>query len=303
MWSWADQIDRLMQSASLPMWSAIAAAIAVALFALLALSRSERGLANAMLAVVALVALAGAVWLATMGHEKLSQPQLVAAAGVASPAPPNFAPLACLDGLAGVVVETACERVLFASPDAVAAAVSYTAAQIARLRAMGAAQSADLVVLRRAIEQDRFGLVAHVLDVRDRCTPDACDFFRLLENPRSIAANLAGHTYGGLVARYAASWSAAGRSETSAPQLSAMPGKPAEIDFPSASSIPPVSIMTGEPPQPQAAPPRPPGPPSAASKAQSSAAPSAAKPPRRPKAQTNAPVPITPRPPNAADDN
>lgn len=304
MWSWAEQIDRLMQSASLPMWSAVAAAVLVALVALIALMRSERWITNTIVfGVIGMAAIAGAAWLASLGPGKVGAPQQVADGAV--PAPPSFPPLACLDGLAGAAVEAACERALFASPDAAAAAVSYTAGQIARLRASGGAQSADLVVLRRAIEQDRFGLVARVLDVRDGCTAEACDFFRLLENPRAIAANLTARAYDGLVARYAPSWpAAAGKDAPTVPQVSAAPGKPTEFDFPSASSIPPVSIMTGEPPQPQPAPPRASSPPPTAAKATPSPAsePPPAKPPRRPKARANAPVPIAPQPPDAADD-
>lgn len=305
MWSWAEQIDRLMQSASLPMWSAIAAAVLVALVALIALIRSERWLANTLvLAVIAMAAIAGVAWLTTLGSGKVGAPQQVAEGGGALPTAPSFAPLACLDGLAGATVEAACERVLFASPEAAAAAVSYTAAQIARLRVAGGAQSPDLALLRRALEQDRFGLVARVLDVRDGCTAEACDFFRLLENPRVIAANLTARAYDALVARHAPSWlAAAGRDAPSVPQLSATTGKPTEIEFPSASSIPPVSIMTGEPPPPQPAPRAPSPPPTAAKATPAPAPPQQAKPPRRPKAPANAPVPIAPQPPEASDDN
>src|SRR5438477_2219293 len=43
--------------------------------------------------------------------------------------------LACLDALAGKAVETACEKTLFASAEAVAAAVSHVAAQLTLLAA------------------------------------------------------------------------------------------------------------------------------------------------------------------------
>ena len=43
--------------------------------------------------------------------------------------------LACLDTIAGETVENACEKALFASPEATAAAVSYVAAQLSLLAA------------------------------------------------------------------------------------------------------------------------------------------------------------------------
>jgi hypothetical protein len=90
-------------------------------------------------------------------------------------------PLACLDALAGETVENACEKALFGSPANVAAATSYVAAQVALFS--GAASYAQrhgadlqdvLGPLRRAIETDRFGFVAHVLAVRDGCDAQNC---------------------------------------------------------------------------------------------------------------------------------
>ena len=42
--------------------------------------------------------------------------------------------LSCLDEMAGEAVSTACEKAVFASPEAVAAAVKYVAAQLALLK-------------------------------------------------------------------------------------------------------------------------------------------------------------------------
>ena len=75
--------------------------------------------------------------------------------------------LSCVDDLAGESVETACEGALFASPDSVAAAVSYAASQVSSLTAFGDVSAANKVMtpelqaLRRAVERDRYGLVAH----------------------------------------------------------------------------------------------------------------------------------------------
>src|SRR4051812_5883312 len=71
--------------------------------------------------------------------------------------------LACLDAIAGDAVEDACEKALFASPEAAAAAVSYVAAQLSLLAwANDRARPSRTAQLRRAIEADRFGMVAHV---------------------------------------------------------------------------------------------------------------------------------------------
>ncbi len=177
--------------------------------------------------------------------------------------------LACLDAIAGDVVEEACEKALFASPEATAAAVSYVAVQLSLLAAaseqarragQGAGAPAGTANLRRAIEADRFGIAAHVLAVRDGCTPDRCAAFALLQDARRLSANLAERPFEAHVTRHAAAWPGddsrpvAGNlpvtATTSAP--GAAPKSPSNLYFPSASSIPPVNIMTAEP----AAPPR-----------------------------------------------
>ena len=66
----------------------------------------------------------------------------------------------------------------------------------------------ELRALRRAVERDRYGLVAQVLVARDRCTPMDCAAFRSLTDNHQIAANMDEHTYDALVARYAPSWNA-----------------------------------------------------------------------------------------------
>ena len=90
--------------------------------------------------------------------------------------------LSCLDELAGEAVEAACEKAVFASPEAVAAAVKYVTAQIALLddgtayaRRGDASYAAELAPLRTALELDRFGLVAQALKEREGCTVDRCD--------------------------------------------------------------------------------------------------------------------------------
>ena len=177
---------------------------------------------------------------------------------------PN-SPLACLDGVAGDTVEAACEKALFASPAAVASASSYVAARVALLADIvsygkhGGRNIDDLLrPLRRSIEADRFGFVAHMLAVRDGCTRDHCPTLALLSDGGRVQTNLSAQTLDRYLDRYASAWA----QQTDVPEAastppaataSAAPG-PApqkkvliDADFPSAASIPAVSIMNPEP--------------------------------------------------------
>ena len=186
--------------------------------------------------------------------------------------------LSCLDAIAGEVVEDACEKALVASPEATAAAVGYVAGQLALL---GSASEqarkggySGVAHLRRGLETDRFGIVAHVLAVRDGCVPDRCDAFGWLRDTARVKANLAERPFEARVTSYSASWPAAAvgpvagnnapaASSPSAATASNLPAGaappapataarvPNNLYFPSASSIPPVNIMTAEPSSPQ----------------------------------------------------
>jgi hypothetical protein len=167
--------------------------------------------------------------------------------------------LACLDALAGDAVEIACENALFASPEAVAAAVSYVAAQLTLLSAgrdlASRTEGQALAQLRRAAAIDRFGIVAHILATRDGCTAAQCSAFGLLDDASRVGVNIAEGTFDAHVKRHAAAWpSDAGRAVAAAsagngPSPAAVAGgrSPNNLFFPSAASIPPVSIMNSEP--------------------------------------------------------
>ncbi len=121
--------------------------------------------------------------------------------------------LACLDGAAGEAVENACEKTVFAGPQATAGAVSYMAARLTLLAdALAFARKSDpdfaaaLSGLRRAVELDRFGIAAHVLAVRDGCTAERCAAFALLRDAGVIKANLKAQVFDQYVSRYAADW-------------------------------------------------------------------------------------------------
>ena len=178
--------------------------------------------------------------------------------------------LACLDGVAGEDVENACEKAIFADAQSAARAVTYVAARFSLLSdAVRYAKSRDPELLnsfaatRRAVELDRYGIAAHVLAVRDGCTAEKCGAFAILQDAATLKANLKVHAFETYIGRYAAAWGNAAAPAVgsqpqslgsgSAPVASAVeplsPAHPLDsrYDFPSAASIPPVSIMNNEP--------------------------------------------------------
>jgi hypothetical protein len=181
--------------------------------------------------------------------------------------------LACLDGGAGETVENTCEKTVFASPQSTAAAVAYMDARLKLLAAAAARDPGLLAMLgstRRAIALDRFGVAAHVLAIRDGCTAETCDAFALVDDASALKANLRAQVYDQYVSRYVASWNAppaekppavaalpppTSLAKVTASGQTAVPAvKPGEHwDFPSAASIPAVSIMGAEPPLPKGA--------------------------------------------------
>lgn len=320
-WAWASSLDEIWRSPALPMWMTLAAAAFFGLILMITLLRAERSVANGALTVITLLAIAIAV-AATVrvygpaGEAAPAEARAQAAVVASLPA------LSCLDDLAGDAVAIGCEKALFGAPDAVAAAVAYTAARIDRLTELGDAATAnnslslDMRVLRKSLERDRYGLVAQVLVARNGCTQFDCAAFRSLTDQQQVAANMDAHLYDTLVARYAPTWNvpAAAPAMPASAALAGLPaslptGKPTNAEFPSASSTPPVSIMNPEPSTRQtpaanaAAAPRAP----AATSAQA-AAPAAKKPPapKAARAPAAAPVPLAPPPgsaPAAADNN
>ena len=308
-WAWATSLDQIWRSPAFPMWMTLAAAGFFGLILLITLVRAEKSIANGALTVITLRAIGIAV-AATMriyGPAGRTAPSEARAQAVATA---NLPALSCLDDLAGDAVLVGCEKALFGSPDAAAAAVSYTAARIDRLTALGDAATAeksltsDMKVLRKALEHDRYGLVAQVLVARDGCTQFDCAVFRSLTDQQQVAANMDSHLYDTLVARYAPAWNApaAAQSLPATAALAGLPpsmptGKPTSAEFPSASSTPPVSIMNPEPPTRQAAPAANVAAPRAPAAASAQAAVPAAKKPPAPKAArapAAAPVPLTP---------
>jgi hypothetical protein len=254
-WAWATSLDQFWRSPTFPMWLTLAAAGFFGIIVLITLLRAEKSVANGALTVITLLAVGIAV-AATIrgfgpdgGRNASDEPR--------SPQPMTAAPLpalSCIDDLAGETVLMACEKALFGSTESTAAALSYAGSQITRLTAFGDVASAEksmtseLRAIRRAVERDRYGLMAYVLAARDHCTASGCAAFRSLTDSHQIMANMDEHMYDGLISRYAPLWNAPPPVAPVAALPSSMPtGRPTNADFPSASSTPPVSIMTPEP--------------------------------------------------------
>jgi hypothetical protein len=165
--------------------------------------------------------------------------------------------LPCLDATAGDDVETACEKSLFASAASVAVASSYVTARLALLSDIvayvkrgGGNIDSTLLPLRRAVEADRYGFLAHALAVRDGCTGESCKALGSLSDASHIRANLSAATFDDYLNRYLAVWNQPGDTplaEAALPGAGQAPHKIVNIDFPTAASIPAVSIMNPEP--------------------------------------------------------
>jgi hypothetical protein len=255
------------------LWIAAAAAGVLVVAFALALARPRADLGNSLTrtgAIVLVAALTAAMGWAYINHANLRDHdverralELRAQILNASALAPG-SPLTCLDAMTGDAVEAACEKSLFAAPASVAAATAYIAARMTLLADMvaytkrGGENLDDVVVpLRRSLEADRFGFLAHVLEVRDGCTSMSCKPLALLRDPGRVRTNLGEDTLDRYIDHYAAAWSADATVADATPAEPAAapqpPHKMVNIDFPTAASIPPVSIMNPEQTKPAAA--------------------------------------------------
>jgi hypothetical protein len=265
-------VDPDIGSSALRLWVAAGSAALLVFICALAFDWTRtRTLARVGVVVLGAVLGATLAWAfldAASFHDRSAERRALEARAAALNAE-SLAPgsaLACLNGLSGDDVEAACEKSLFAGPATVASATSYVAARFALLADMvayakrgGGGINSVLLPLRRSLESDRFGFVAHTLVVADHCSSDHCEALALLDNSSQVRANLSGQTLDRYLDHYLPVWAkapdvpVADAASTSAIEPSAPPHKMVNIDFPSAASIPAISIMNPEPPGPPAA--------------------------------------------------
>lgn len=260
-------------------------------------------IAATAMGALAVIAVLDRLAVAERAADRRALLQRIAQLNLSAVAPGSM--LSCLDGGAGEMIENACEMAVFANPQSAAAAAAYTSARLSLLAdAVELAKRGDPTVIdafsaaRRAVELDRYGIAAHVLAVRDGCTAERCAAFALLRDTSALKANLRVQAFDGYVERYAAAWNKAEsvaekQPPAAAPAPVANAFEPAgnhpvssRYDFPSAASIPPVSIMNSEPPLPKNSAAGAAAPPAGTEAAAPTAVP---VPPKRPQAQAATP--------------
>lgn len=291
---------------TVPLWAAGLALALVLVFFVLALIRTGAAGTLMFLGLLAFGVWGGWRWMENdRAEQRRTIDQRLLALEVATLAPAS--PLPCLDAAASEPLAAACERVLFQTPEAVNAAVTLTSERLVVLAegsayAKGHDGGDDGVLddLRSRLERDRYGIVAQVLLAKG-CTPERCDQFRLLRDPERVRNNMRERTFETIVARNAPAWPERPLAANAAPAaiagtptggpvgMVATPVSP-RYNLPSATSIPPVSIMATEPAAPPAAP-------AAAATAPAETAAPAAPPPRRPVVSRPAPRPPAAAPP------
>jgi len=265
-------IDPEIGTSALRLWIAAGSAAVLVVVCALAFVRSRTGAWGARSVVVVLGAVLGAsmTWAfldsAAVRDQSVERRALeMRAEQLSAQALAPGSPLACLDALAGETIEAACERALFAAPASVATAISYVAARFALLADMvayarrgGADIDNALLPLRGSLEADPFGFLAHVLVMRDGCTGQNCKALALLRDPSHVRTNLIAQTLDHYVEHYREAWAKspevpAAEVTDAQPTATARLNAPGQrkvmvdIDFPTASSIPPISIMNPEP--------------------------------------------------------
>jgi hypothetical protein len=272
----------------MPMWMAILLAVFVSCIGMVAFRHgAETGPVGAAWRLILVVVGGLLTWLA-FGPTFVQQSSAVGTRATVAAAPtrplPRASEVTCLDTISDAVTEAACKKALFASPETVMASVAHTQSRLLSLAEGVNLAKTDssfqqaLEGMQRSIEADPFGLVAQVLAMQG-CNAD-CDVLKLLRDPQRILENLKARTFETIVAERSASWTVTGSSapaadvpqaqESLANRFSAVGSTPpapvpsvttgaaparAPFEYPSAASIPPISIMNPETSTPQNAPP------------------------------------------------
>lgn len=196
---------------TLPAWAVALAAALLVLFLLIALFRVR--FVRIVMALSILALTCGAVW-AYLDRDRIDERRALEArlSALRGQALETGSVLACLTVPLTEATDAGCERAVFASPEDVAASLSYVAARLSLLSEGVTFTKRDpefdtrLIHLRRVLEQDRFGLVANVLTVRDGCSPDRCDAFAMLKDANRVRSNMRDNVFQAAIARHSPGW-------------------------------------------------------------------------------------------------
>lgn len=267
---WLPGLDLSTGTFTLPLWAvgvALALLVALLVIAVMRAGLTEFGSMIFRVAVIVIAVVFGWTYVSRTGErDRLDERRALdqRAADLVGRAIAPGSAIGCLEATNTETVEGSCERAVFASPETVAAATAYVSARLSLLSdaheytaRRDQSYESQIAGLRRTIAADRYGLASQVLATRDGCTADACDAFGLVYDDKKLRANMKDRMFDITVARYAVNWPS--RTRPLASSGSGTPsGASSGLTFPSAASIPPVSIMNAEPatPAPSAAPPQ-----------------------------------------------
>jgi len=136
---------------------------------------------------------------------------------------------ACLDGSPVPAMQEGCERILFAEPQRVAAAVAVVTQRLAFLDDALAFAERDprylerIEPIRKSAEADPFGFVAFVLSVEHQCSVDSCNRFALLRDASTVKENMRVRRLEAYMAKYSANWRGSGAGEREAAAATSKP--------------------------------------------------------------------------------
>lgn len=209
-------LNNLFAAVSLPGWAVAAGGFGVVLLLILLFRpRGDSGVAVlAQLAVVAIIG--GTAYFGLKQYEdnsRLGERRAIEerAETLLTQVNQSDSIFGCLNATA-TDLDEACEKIIFAKPERIASAVSLTANRIALLYDATVYSTRDPVFLdrfdhlRKSLEADPYGLVAHVLATEHKCIPDSCTRYRILKDVEKVKANLVSAKFDGLLAKYKESW-------------------------------------------------------------------------------------------------
>lgn len=256
-------LNNLSGVVALPGWAVIAGGIGIVLLLLMIFRpRGDGGTGVTVLAQLAVVALIGGA--AYFGLKQVEDGSRFTerraiedrAAALLAQANQPGSVLSCLNAPSGTPLDEACERTIFAEPQRVASAVVITADSIALLYDATNYASREPAFLdrfehlRRSLESDPYGLVAHVFASQHKCIPDSCTRYRILKDVDQIKANITARKFEGLLEKHKPSWVAV-RPGLNITNMQAMPpvntigGRVNDNELPSANAAVQMNAPSG----------------------------------------------------------